>query len=82
MEQYLGRLLMSDETVDHIDGDFTNNNLDNLQVLFRKEHCKLDAKRNEVQWLLCGVCGKASHDIEKYSCSNIVRNPMTKKSLI
>lgn len=115
MEQYLGRLLKSDETVDHVDGDFTNNNLDNLQVLSRKEHCKLDAKRNKEQWFLCGVCGKkfplsgkrlsdayqnrknsnkkgpfcsrrcagkASHDIKKYSCSAIVRNLVTEKSLI
>lgn len=43
MEQKLGRTLSPRETVDHIDGDVTNDNEDNLQILsvgdnIRKSH--------------------------------------------
>lgn len=40
IEQNLGRKLDKDETVHHIDGDPTNNSLDNLQVINRKNHCR------------------------------------------
>lgn len=40
MEKKLGRKLSDDEIVHHIDGDNTNNNLDNLKVLTQSEHCK------------------------------------------
>jgi hypothetical protein len=38
MELKLGRKLRLDETVDHIDGDFKNNDLTNLQILSRSEN--------------------------------------------
>lgn len=38
MEQHIGRPLEKWETVDHIDEDFTNDNLDNLQILSRKNN--------------------------------------------
>ena len=45
MAVYIGRFLTKDEHVDHIDGDKTNDNLENLQILSptennRKTHCK------------------------------------------
>ena len=33
LEQKLGRSLNADETCDHIDNDYTNNDVSNLQVL-------------------------------------------------
>jgi hypothetical protein len=41
MEQYLGRKLETDEVVHHIDGDRTNNLLDNLRLMPLGEHSKL-----------------------------------------
>lgn len=47
MECHLGRYLLENETIDHIDGNYLNNDISNLQVIDRTEHCKLDAIRNE-----------------------------------
>lgn len=38
MEQKLGRELTKNEHVDHIDNDFTNDAIENLQVLTQKEN--------------------------------------------
>lgn len=43
LEQKLGRELLPNETCDHIDNDFTNNSLDNLQVLTREENARKGA---------------------------------------
>lgn len=57
LEVHLGRLLTADETVDHIDGDFRNNAITNLQILPRAKHASLDAKRRVVPEVACPVCG-------------------------
>lgn len=57
MEQYLGRALESDEEVDHIDRDCTNNDIDNLQILRHGEHQSLDAVRVKSLELICDWCG-------------------------
>lgn len=41
MERHLGRKLRTEEEVHHKDRDFTNNALDNLQVLTEEEHREL-----------------------------------------
>lgn len=41
MENKLGRPLTKDEEVHHIDGDISNNSLDNLVVMSKKEHWNL-----------------------------------------
>lgn len=41
MEEYLGRKLEINEDVHHIDGDKTNNHVQNLMVLTKSEHTKL-----------------------------------------
>lgn len=44
MQQALGRPLQSNEIVHHKDGNKSNNDLSNLEVLQRSEHSKMHAK--------------------------------------
>lgn len=44
MEEYLERKLTADEVVHHINGDKTDNRIENLQVLKRGEHNRLHRK--------------------------------------
>lgn len=57
MEVHLGRYLLPTETVDHIDRDFTNNSISNLQVLSKETHSRLDAKRLASVVVKCQICG-------------------------
>ena len=45
MEVHLDRYLTENETVDYIDGNPLNNNINNLRVLDRREHCINDVYR-------------------------------------
>ena len=45
MECHLNQVLAANLTVDHFDGDFTNNALENLRILDRVTHCQDDALR-------------------------------------
>ena len=58
LEQKIGRSLLPDETCDHIDGDYTNNNIDNLQVLTRSDNIRKHAalKPEERGVFTCPVC--------------------------
>lgn len=58
MECKLNRFLKKNETIDHIDGNPTNNDLSNLRILNRKEHCSNDAFRNKDITTKCQYCGK------------------------
>ena len=58
MEMHLERYLEKDETVDHIDGNPLNNELSNLRVLNRQEHCSNDCIRNNSIIVTCTYCGK------------------------
>jgi hypothetical protein len=44
IEKYLGRFLSDDEIVHHINGDHTDDRLENLQVMTRGEHNQLHYK--------------------------------------
>jgi len=57
MEQHLGRYLAEDETVDHIDRDFTNDSIENFRILTRSEHSSADTVRVKEQAFECGICG-------------------------
>lgn len=58
MEMHLERYLEENETIDHIDGNPLNNELSNLRVLSRQEHCSNDCVRNNPITVTCTYCGK------------------------
>ena len=53
----LGRFLTEDETVDHIDGDKTNNSIDNLQILSIVDNIRKSQKKPDFI-CICPVCKK------------------------
>jgi hypothetical protein len=62
IQQVIGRELTDLETVDHIDGDFTNNDLNNLQILTRSANASKafddHDKRKKYIELQCTFCQK------------------------
>lgn len=59
LEVQLGRRLDPDkETVDHIDRDFNNNDLNNLRIMPRDEHSAADTRRSRDAKFTCAWCGK------------------------
>lgn len=57
MEQHLGHPLDPDEhTVDHLDFDFNNNDINNLRVVPRAEHSADDTRRVKLLKLKCAWC--------------------------
>lgn len=56
MEKHLNRSLLVNEQVDHINGDVTDNRIENLQILEFKEHQRLDVKRNKELEFTCPTC--------------------------
>ena len=77
----LGRYLTPDEEADHIDGDKTNDNFNNLQVLSKQEHLiktKSETYLNSRVTLICPRCNSSftrtrayvkSHSGSKLHCS-------------
>lgn len=59
VEQYIDEVLTEDETVDHIDGDFTNNNIENLQILSRSDNARKSVIYAEQVTLICKSCGNS-----------------------
>lgn len=57
MEQHLRRKLEPWETVDHINDDFTDDRLSNLQVLSRGDNVRKSAPKKELYHFKCPQCG-------------------------
>ena len=70
MEQHLGRKLTDDETVDHIDEDYTNDAISNLRIIPRADNAKRSAPK---MILVDGQCAMCGSDIHSYSSANEVR---------
>lgn len=56
LEQHLQRELLEIETVDHVDEDFTNDSIQNLQILSRGMNAEKSAPKAEYLELICKVC--------------------------
>lgn len=49
MEERIGRRLLDDEVVHHIDGDKTNNNMNNLALMTRPAHTRLHRREQRIK---------------------------------
>lgn len=58
VEKHLGRKLLPNETVDHIDNNPLNNKLSNLRIFDRSEHASQDSKRLVEVKIKCIWCKK------------------------
>ena len=59
MEEYLQQKLDPNEhTIDHLDYDIENNDINNLRILPRHEHSAEDTRRVKLVKLNCSWCGK------------------------
>lgn len=61
LEQHLNRKLEDDEVVHHINEDYTDDRIENLEVKLRREHSRLHAAtrpKAEVITFNCPECGK------------------------
>jgi len=59
VEFIMDHCLKSDEVVHHLDGDFTNNNLDNLAIMKRSKHTTSHQILNLTKTFVCPNCKKS-----------------------
>ena len=59
LEISLGRYLSQEEDAHHIDGDFSNNLLENLEVTNKYDHRSDHKQKYDVITLECVMCGKS-----------------------
>lgn len=79
LEKHLGRELLPKEHVDHIDHDFTNNSIDNLQILTIEENGRKEMLREhrkaKMHVAICPTCSTTFEvEYRKYK-----RNQLTLK---
>jgi hypothetical protein len=74
MENYLGRVLNDWEHVDHINDDFTDDRIENLQILLQAENNRKSTKPAETMWFTCSVCqGKFDIPARQFRQNQIVQ---------
>jgi hypothetical protein len=57
MEQHLGRKLLPNETVDHINRDKTDDRIENFRIITRSKHTSEDNPRVKPVEIMCVWCG-------------------------
>ena len=72
VEKHLNRYLNNNETVDHIDGNFFNNDISNLRVVDRSLHTKSHNIYKKEFIKHCVICGKEFKTKNNYliTCSS------------
>lgn len=72
VEVALNRKLAYDETIDHIDGDISNNKLTNLRIVDRRLHCYSHTYKLQPVTKNCIICGTAFKDSDgtHVTCGN------------
>jgi hypothetical protein len=59
MEAHLGRSLLPEEDVHHLDEDVTNNDISNLEIILHTEHCREHSlKYTGDIFVQCVYCGE------------------------
>ncbi len=72
MQKHLGRELRPDEYVDHVDENFTNDALDNLQILTNVENVEKAARLKKSVTMLTLTCPRCSTIFER--AESVVRH--------
>jgi len=73
MEQHLGRELLPEETVDHINNDFTDDRIENLQLLTLEENAKkaMEGRYAKLYSFTCPSCGKEAEKLLRHVKGNL-----------
>lgn len=66
MEEKIGRRLNANETVDHIDRNKLHDIVENLQILSKNEHVKIDSKHVKKVIIICVWCGIKKERTARY----------------
>lgn len=69
VEQNLGRELLPNEDVHHKDGDVTNNNINNLEIILHGEHQRIHSTKYSDVEKICCICGKKFIFTAKQQCN-------------
>ena len=79
MEIKLNKKLKDNETIDHKDCDFSNNNWNNLEIKERYVHIQEDVLRNKEEKFICPICG-IDFKLKGSKLSNAIQNRLKNKT--
>jgi len=95
LEQKLGRKLLPNEQVHHIDENPLNNELTNLDIVLIGEHQRMHAQKYFDKVMICPECGKkfvwtalqqqrfySNHSRIEVKCSNKINQPFCSKQCV